>query len=549
MPALRPAPGEELLLHAALGEGDEALGAFQRWRATTDFDRIGNDSMRLLPLVVDNLGPRLGDDDIAGRARGMAKYTWAHIQRAQHVMTPVLRELDEDGATAMLLKGWAFPDSYGGRGWLRARHDLDLLVPQTRFEAATTLLEDRGLSREYDVLHGDPRLGYRHAVSFSGPGGLQVDLHRRALLSIDQPDAEQPFWDAARPMTMQGARCLVPAPADLLLMVIEHAWHRNPLDSGGRWVADAVVLLRGEEALDWDRLVAMSERYWLAALVDDALAYLRKEYGAPYPDEVRRMLSRAPRWTRIERPARVRAPAARSRSERASLWLGDAVRSSVAPGSRITPGALWRAAAARTHVRRPAFLPVEALYRASGRPVRLLPMRRRWRRAPAAPACGRLPLGEPLPLAVGSPWLSVLGEGWSLPERTGVWSDGPEATLNLTLPPADGPLVVELDLSPCAAPGDERRLVDAVLADRSQRFELSAGDRIRLGVDPGPGPERLELSLLIRNPADPIEHGVEDTRRLGVHLRSLLVGAAGSEAESAQVRPRRRSMMSFRARA
>ncbi len=534
--ALLPAPEQELLLQAALGDGDEAFDAFARWRAGVDFERIDAGSTRLLPLVVHNLGPRLGDDDVAGRARGVAKYTWAHTQQAGRVMAPVLRELDEAGATAMLLKGWAFPDGYGGNGWLRARHDLDLLVPRRHFAAAAALLEDHGLRPPpFDADHGDPHLGDRHALPYAGPGGLQVDLHRRALATVEQPGAEQPFWDAARLVTLRDAPCLVPAPADLLLMVVEHAWRWNPQDSGARWVADAVVLLRAPETFDWDRLVSMCERFWLSAVMHEALAYLSATHDTPYPATARRRLAGSPRWERLERRARAQPPSELTRLDRLTLGLADGVRSSVAPGSRPSPAALARAAAARARVRGPAFLPAEALYRVAGRPLPLHRARGFWRRPDAAPACGPLPLDERVPITLGSPWLRVLGEGWSLPERTGVWSDGPEARLELPLPAGgERALLVELELHPFTAPGDERRVVDAVVEGRRRRLEFfvahAPGQSVCLRAGPRTGRDLLEVALLMRNPADPVELGRDDPRRLGLHLSSLLVRPAEAAA-------------------
>lgn len=46
-----------------------------------------------------------------------------------------------------------------------------------------------------------------------------------------------------------------------------------------------------------------------------------------------------------------------------------------------------------------------------------------------------------LPIAAGSPGLAMLGSGWSTPEPWGVWTDGPEAILQL---PADVPGTIEL---------------------------------------------------------------------------------------------------------
>jgi Uncharacterised nucleotidyltransferase len=528
VPALRPGPEQELLLHAALDADDVALKAFSRWRAAIDFDRIDGGSMRLLPLVVDNLGSKLGDDDVAGRARGIAKYTWAHIQQAQRVMAPVLSALNDAGITPMLLKGWALPDEYGGRGWLRARFDLDLLVPEERFSSAANLFEEHGFSRAFDVEHGDQRIGDRHAVGFSGPGGLDVDLHRRALPTINQAGAEGPFWDAAHPVALGDAKCLVPNRADLLVMTIEHAWRWNPADSGVRWVADAVVLLRDPEAVDWDRLIAMSKRYWLQALVDDSLSYLARAYGTPYPDGVRRRLNGAPRWALTEARARARPPAELSREERAAVWLGDAIRSSLKPGSPLSPAILASAAAAYMRVRSPIFVPAEAAYRAAHRPAALHSVRRRWRQPGSAPSCGPLPLGEPVPFTVNSPWLPVLAEGWSLAERSGVWTDGPEASLRLPLPEGgEGALIVDLELDPFSVPGDESRTVEVLFEGRRRRVELRADNPrnrpLRLRVEPRSGRRLLELDLFLRNPSDPSLHGIDDERRLGVHLRSLLV--------------------------
>jgi Uncharacterised nucleotidyltransferase len=526
-PALRPAPDQELLLRAALADGDDALEAFTRWRGAIDFDRIDGGSMRLLPLVVDNLGPRLGDDDVAGRARGIAKFTWAHIQQAQLVMAPILNALGEADATPMLLKGWALPEGYGGRAWLRTRYDVDLLVPPERFPLALRLFDEHGFSHSFDVEHGDQRLGDRHAIGMRGPGGLIVDLHRRALATVNQPDAESPFWEAARRVELRGAECLAPDRADLLLMTVEHAWRWNPADSGARWVADAVVLLRDPEPFDWERLASTSERYWLGAVMDDALSYLATEYGTEYPDEARRRLRAAPRWARIEAKARARPPSELRRRERAAIWLGDAVRSSLAPGSPASPTALARAAAAHLRVRGSLQVPAEALYRVAGRPPALHSLRRRWRLREESPPTDPLPLDEPIPIGLGSPWLPVLGEGWSLPERGGVWSDGPEASLRLPLPEeGEAALAVELDLYPFNVPGDEPRVVDAFLDGRRERLELvgdEADRMIRLGAAPRSGRKLLELALLVRNPAHPPSLGIEDERRLGVLLRSLRI--------------------------
>jgi hypothetical protein len=108
-----------------------------------------------------------------------------------------------------------------------------------------------------------------------------------------------------------------------------------------------------------------------------------------------------------------------------------------------------------------------------------------------------------------------------------VWTDGPEASLRLPLPEAgEEAVTVELELNPFVVPGDERRVLDAFLDDRRERLELggdSAEGFVSLRADLQPGRRLLEVTLLVRNPADPPSHGIEDDRRLGVQLRSVRI--------------------------
>jgi hypothetical protein len=189
------------------------------------------------------------------------------------------------------------------------------------------------------------------------------------------------------------AQCLVPDRADLLLMTIEHAWRWNPADSGVRWVADAVVLLRDPKPFDWDRLVAMSERYWLQALIDDSLSYLASAYGL----RTRTRLgdgSMVPHAGRSSRPGPGPSRPRSTPGERIALWLGDAVRSSLEPGSRLSPATL--------RAPRQVHAGAESGFRASGGrlsscrpPGGAQSVRRRWQRLGGVPSCGPLPSGSP----------------------------------------------------------------------------------------------------------------------------------------------------------
>jgi len=54
-----PSPVEQLLLRAALLDGEEAITAWQAWITAVDLSNVNPGSYRLLPLLYDNLN-RLG---------------------------------------------------------------------------------------------------------------------------------------------------------------------------------------------------------------------------------------------------------------------------------------------------------------------------------------------------------------------------------------------------------------------------------------------------------------------------------------------------------
>jgi hypothetical protein len=67
-----------------------------------------------------------------------------------------------------------------------------------------------------------------------------------------------------------------------------------------RWAADAVVLLGGSAAIDWQRLVETACRLEVAPYVHRALAFLRRELDAPVPADVLKRLLSAPVSAAVE---------------------------------------------------------------------------------------------------------------------------------------------------------------------------------------------------------------------------------------------------------
>ena len=62
-----PTPEQELLLRAALLQGEASLKAWQEWKSTLDFDHIDPGSQRLVPLLYHNLQRQGVQDPLMGK--------------------------------------------------------------------------------------------------------------------------------------------------------------------------------------------------------------------------------------------------------------------------------------------------------------------------------------------------------------------------------------------------------------------------------------------------------------------------------------------------
>lgn len=64
------------MLRAATGPRANALESFIEWQKHSVLDNIDGADMRLIPLVYKNLGSAIKDRDVAGRLKGISRYTW-----------------------------------------------------------------------------------------------------------------------------------------------------------------------------------------------------------------------------------------------------------------------------------------------------------------------------------------------------------------------------------------------------------------------------------------------------------------------------------------
>jgi len=293
-----PSPEQELLLRAALMQGNAALDAWNAWRARVELARLDPGSKNLLPLLWDNLRKQGVDpnDPSMKTLRRSYRLTLGKNRLLFHEIGRQLRALHDAAFPTMLLKGAALTLGFYNDYGLRPMGDFDILIPTVQTEDVIRFLEATG----WHPLPRSPEAytqSYRqvvHAHAFKSAGGWEFDLHWHVLEECCQPDADDDFWNGALQVDLDGVPTARLNPADQLLHVCVHGVRWNAIPPL-RWVADAMTILNAPHAsLDWDRLITQVEKRRLILPMRATLNYLRTLLDAPVPSAVLECLGNLP---------------------------------------------------------------------------------------------------------------------------------------------------------------------------------------------------------------------------------------------------------------
>jgi hypothetical protein len=293
--AFLPLPHQELLLKACLFEGEDALAAWQAWRGGMDLDQVDVHAIQLLPLMADKLQRWGVEDSALNMFRGLQRRTLVQNHLLFLAAGLALRPLGAARIPAMALTGVVLASTYYETMLLRPTDKIDLLVHPANILRTLDLLEGCG----WQVMPGQfrPRVADEFAVQHScvlqnsAKPGDRVDLHWRLLRARFSEEAETALWERAAPFAIDGAECLAPCAADMLVHVCTYSamWNDVPPN---QWVVDAAFIVRSG-AVDWIHFRAQTERLGLALPVVETLNYLHTVMRIPVPDIVIQQLTQS----------------------------------------------------------------------------------------------------------------------------------------------------------------------------------------------------------------------------------------------------------------
>lgn len=284
-----PTREQELLLRAALLQGEPALRAWQNWKVHVNLEQgLDTGSYRLLPLLYRNLQILDVADPLMGKLKGTYHKAWYRNQMLFHTIADVLRLFHAAGIETMILKGAALTLLYYKDYGLRPLSDFDVLVPTVKRGAAIDVLTQAGwkpLLRPLEKLT-DAVLDVWHGWGFENVRRHQFDLHWHVLRQCRYPNADDDFWADAVPVQVADVPTRTLNQADQLLHVCVHGAEWNgvpPL----RWIADATVILNASHSeVEWSRLIAQAEKRRLILPLRRALTYLSDSFGVAIPAHI-----------------------------------------------------------------------------------------------------------------------------------------------------------------------------------------------------------------------------------------------------------------------
>ena len=294
-----PTPAQELLLRAALLQGEPALESWNAWRRMVNIDVIDYGSHRMVPQLYRNLQRHGVKDPVMDRLKGVYRYYLYKNEILMHRLGNLLGAFADAGIDTMVLKGAALIQLYYRESGLRPMLDADLLVHASQAEQAMELMAKLQWKA---VRYTQPqrRIPIVHSTPFEDSGGRQVDLHWHLFWECFNAKDVDEYWKHAVPIQIGGVPTLALSHTDQLLHTCWHGarWNEVPPI---RWVADAMAILGSAvEEIDWVSLLEKTQRHRIVLPVKDSLEYLKKKFDAPVPESVLASLSSV-RISEIER--------------------------------------------------------------------------------------------------------------------------------------------------------------------------------------------------------------------------------------------------------
>ena len=262
----------EQLLQAAFAPVDIARAAIHAWASENNFETIGWEEMRLLPLVCERLEFLDPPSTLRPRMIGVAKQTWTRSNLLVAESSRAIEELTKAEIPTMLIKGAALYAEAIPFARRRILGDVDVLVQPQDFEKALEILLSTGWQSARDLSATFLRQVARRRAGINLVRGKrgEIDLHHVPLhFTRADPELEKAVWSRARAASMAGIAVAIPDPVDMLVFALGH----SAGSIMGDWIIELIARLK-DPAFDWNGFADRVSQRGLAPLIESRLRWI-----------------------------------------------------------------------------------------------------------------------------------------------------------------------------------------------------------------------------------------------------------------------------------
>jgi len=282
-----PTPTQELLVKAAVLEGEGSYRAWAEWREKISGGQVDDKSRQLFPQVYWNIKRQnIEQTEIEPFIEEYRRVKLKNSLLFQAVRNP-LQALVEAGIPVMLLKGAALSLKYYKDPGLRPMDDVDILVPPDQAGPALDIVKEYGWTskRDFSGPHAGTFMFYSASKGVKNPADFAFDLNWHLINLNCAGDADREYWAEAEPAEFMGIPLLTLNPGHQLLHVCVHGMTHIPMSL--KWIPDAARILEcSKSEIDWDQLLPFIDAQDLILPVCDTLLYVNKLLGIFIPEDV-----------------------------------------------------------------------------------------------------------------------------------------------------------------------------------------------------------------------------------------------------------------------
>jgi hypothetical protein len=275
---------EALLAFAAAAYERRPLPAVSNWEPLLDRAQAHG----LVPLAYRLLRDSDCPPEIARIFRAHA-FGYA-LRSGQHekASSEVLAAFGAAGIDNLVLKGPAVGRTVYADPSLRPTSDLDILIPEERWQAARDVLVGQGYIPEQPHDGPPPKVAdekaHYHSQYRRDRDRMLIEVHYDPWWYGLRPRLRELFWQRSAPLTIGGVLTRMLSAEDQLLHACIHLHHHSYTRL--IWFTDLALLIQRPQGLDWTYFVWAARQEGLELLVYYSLYYLEQLLGVSAPASV-----------------------------------------------------------------------------------------------------------------------------------------------------------------------------------------------------------------------------------------------------------------------